>query len=265
MQPLAIIDPQPLAGRVALITGVSRHIGIGFADALRLAELGADLFVHSWSPFDAGQPWGADPDGIDALLADLRATGRRVEHMAADFREPTAAARVVTAAVQAFRHIDILIANHAYSTQGALEDLTAENIDAHLQTNVRGSLLLAKAFAAQHDDTRPGGRIILMTSGQHLGPMPEELGYIASKGALHQVTQSLAHHLAPRGITVNTLNPGATDTGYASPEDYQAVLRHQPMGRWGQPDDAARLIAWLTTDDACWITGQVINSTGGGE
>lgn len=75
---------------------------------------------------------------------------------------------------------------------------------------------------------------------------------------------SLAAHLAPRRITVNTINPGATDTGYATPDLCAAVCAQEPMGRWGEPDDAARLIAWLATDDARWITGQVINSTGGG-
>lgn len=263
MESLALLQPEPLAGRAALITGVSRRIGIGFALARRLAQMGADLFIHSWSPFDAAQPWGADPDGIDAVLAELRASGRRVEHLAADFRDPAAPERVIQAAQAALGHVGILIANHAYSTMGALEDLTADEIDAHLEANVRGTLLLVKEWAARHDDSRPGGRVILMTSGQHLGPMPDELAYIASKGALHQLTKSLAAHLAPRGITVNTINPGATDTGYAAPEVYQAVLRDSPMGRWGEPDDAARLIAWLVSDDARWITGEVINSTGG--
>ena len=102
----------------------------------------------------------------------------------------------------------------------------------------------------------------MMTSGQHLSPMPGELAYIASKGAIHQLTASLAAHLASREITVNTVNPGATDTGYATPDLYQAVIEHHPRRRWGVPDDAARLIAWLATDEATWITGQVINSTG---
>ena len=93
--------------------------------------------------------------------------------------------------------------------------------------------------------------------------MPKELAYVASKGALHQLTLSLSAHLISRGITVNTVNPGATDTGYATAELYDAVRRAHPQGRWGTPEDAARLIGWLTTDDAQWITGQVINSTGG--
>jgi len=262
MQPMAMSQSQPLAGRVALITGVSRRKGIGFADARRLAALGADLFIQSWSPFDAAQPWGADDGGIVAMLTELRMTGRRVEHLAIDFRVADAPAQLVGAAVAAFGHVDILIANHAYSVSGMLEDLTAESIDAHLSVNVRGSLLLVQAFAAQHNASHAGGRVILMTSGQHGTPMPGELAYAASKGALHQITKSLALHLAAQRITVNTIDPGPTDTGWATPETFAWVQENEPMGRWGQPDDAARLIAWLTTDDAQWVTGQVITSAG---
>jgi 3-oxoacyl-[acyl-carrier protein] reductase len=253
---------KPLAGRVAVVTGVSRRIGIGFAVAERMAGMGADLLVQSHTAYDAAQPWGADPGGVEPLLAALRAHGGRVEHVAADFLDPAAPARVIAAGVAAYRHIDILVANHAYSVSGALEEVTAEQIDRHLTINVRGSLLLVQAFAAQHDE-RPGGRVVLLTSGQHLGPMPDELAYIASKGALHQLTWSLSAHLIPRGITVNTVNPGPTNTGWASPALSEEIRRVAPLGRWGRPEDAARLIAWLATDDAAWITGQVINSTGG--
>lgn len=255
---------RPLAGRAAVVTGVSRRIGIGFAIATRLAQAGADVFIHSWSPFDAAQCWGADPAGMQTIVKALRAHGTRIAHAAADFADPDAPARIIAAARAALGHLDILVANHAYSTMGALEDLTAADIDAHLIVNIRATLLLVQAWAARHDDARPGGRVVLLTSGQHLGPMPAELAYIASKGALQQLTQSLAAHLAPRRITVNTINPGATDTGYATPDVYAAVRAQEPMGRWGEPDDAARLIAWLATDDARWITGQVVNSTGGG-
>lgn len=261
--PLAFTQLDPLRGRCALITGVSRRAGIGFAVARRLAKGGADLMLHSWTPFDAAQPYGADLDGVPAMLAELRGYERRVEHVEADFRDPAAPERVVRAALAALGACDILVANHAYSVPGTLETVTAESLDAHLAVNVRGTLLLAQAWAARHDDTRPGGRIILMTSGQHLGPMPETLAYAASKGALQQVTQTLAHALAPRGITVNAVNPGPTDTGWADKDVYSAVLAGSPRGRWGTPDDAARLIAWLASDDAEWVTGQVINSTGG--
>lgn len=263
MYPLAVTQLQPLRNRIALVTGVSRRAGIGFAIAHRLAQLGAHLMLHSWAPFDAAQPYGAGTDEMPAMLQELRGYGRRVEHVAADFRDPAAPERVVQVTMEAFGACDILIANHAYSVPGTLEELTAESIDAHLEANVRGTLLLVQAWSARHDDSRPGGRIILLTSGQHLGPMADTLAYAASKGALHQITQSLSHHLIPRGITANAINPGPTDTGWANEDIFQAVLAHSPRGRWGTPDDAARLIAWLVTDDAEWVTGQVINSTGG--
>ncbi len=259
-----VVPRAPLAGCTALVTGVSRRAGIGFAIAQRLGLLGADLFVHSWTPFDTERPWGADPDGIESLLGSLRASGRRVEHLSADFLQPESAERVVAAAFEAFGQVDLLIANHAYSTMDELEWITAEEIDRHLQVNVRGTLLLIKEWAARYDDRRRSGRVVMLTSGQHRGPMPEELAYVASKGAIHQLTLSLAAHLAPRHITVNAVDPGATDTGYADAELRQRVIELEPMGRWGEPDDAARLIGWLCTEDARWITGQVITSSGGG-
>lgn len=253
-------SPGALAGRTAVVTGVSRRVGIGFAIARRLLALGADVFVHSWTPHDAAQPSGPDPGGMEAVLSELRASGGRVEHLEADFAEPQAPARVLAAARAAFGHVDVLVVNHARSGEGGLAELTAEEVDAFLHENVRASLLLVKEFAAQHDG-RPGGRVVLMISGQHLGPMASEIAYTVSKGALHQATRTLADGLADRGITVNAINPGPTDTGWGL-ADIDPTGR-MPLGRWGEPDDAARLIAWLCTDDARWITGQVINSEGG--
>jgi len=248
---------------VALVTGVSRRIGIGMAVAGRLADLGADLFLTSWTEHDREQPWGADPGGMDALLGEL-GTGReaRIEHLEADFLDPEAPARVLAAAVEAYGHVDMLVCNHARSSAGGLETLTAAELDACFAVNTRAVLLLVQAFAARHDG-RAGGRVVLFTSGQQLGPMAGELAYATSKAALAGITLSLADTLADRGITVNTVNPGPTDTGYADPPVLERVARMFPGGRWGTPDDAARLVAWLCTDDGAWITGQVINSEGG--
>jgi len=252
----------PLADRVALVTGVSRRVGIGMAVARRLAGLGAVLFVTSWTAHDREQPWGADPGGVDAVLDQLRPLADRVEHLEADFLDPQAPDRVMAAAVAAFGQVDLLVCNNARSSEGGLERLTAAELDASFAVNTRAVLLLVKAFVAQHDG-RPGGRVVLFTSGQHLGPMSNELAYAASKGALAEVTASLADAVADRGITVNAVNPGPTDTGYVGPELREQVARMFPAGRWGEPDDAARLVGWLCTDDALWVTGQVINSEGG--
>jgi 3-oxoacyl-[acyl-carrier protein] reductase len=103
----------------------------------------------------------------------------------------------------------------------------------------------------------------MMTSGQHVGSGPDEISYMTSKGAIHQATGRLSAALIPRGITVNTINPGPIDTGYATGERWEDVRRRMPLGRWGQPTDIAGLVAWLCSDDAQWMTGQVINFEGG--
>lgn len=260
-------DPLPLVGRTALVTGVSRRIGIGYAIARRLAGHGASVFLHHYVPADVAQPWGADPGGPDAVLAGVREAlagpDARVAGTGADLAEPDAPQRVVDAAVQELGHLDILVCNHARSGgDGPLGTLDAAMLDAHWAVNTRSSLLLVQEFAARHDG-RPGGRVVLMTSGQNQGPMPTELAYATSKGALVSITPSLADFLAGRHITVNTVNPGPVDSGWAPQDLHDELTPAFPAGRWGTPDDAARLIAWLATDEAEWITGQVINSEGG--
>lgn len=143
-----------------------------------------------------------------------------------------------------------------------LEHLTAAEIDLSYAVNTRATMLLVQAYAAQHDG-RPGGRVVAFTSGQYHGAMPAELPYIASKGALHELTPSLAVHLAPRGVTVNCVDPGPNDTGYADEATRAAVVTRNPGGRWSTPADTAKLVAWLVSDEADWVTGQTIASDGG--
>jgi 3-oxoacyl-[acyl-carrier protein] reductase len=259
-------DPLPLLGRAALVTGVSRRAGIGYAVARRLAALGASLFLHHYAPHDRDQPWGDDPGGTEAVLAGVRsalaATDASIHHLELDLGLPEAPARLIEAAAAAVGHLDILVCNHARSGDSPLGTLDAALLDAHWAVNTRSTILLTQAFAARHDG-RPGGRVIFMTSGQDLGPMTGEIAYAASKGALASITKTLADQLADQQITLNAVNPGPVDTGYAPPEAHEAVRRHFPQQRWGVPDDPARLIAWLVTDEAVWITGQVINSEGG--
>ncbi|MGK5111211.1 MULTISPECIES: SDR family oxidoreductase [unclassified Geodermatophilus] len=253
---------RPLDGRVALVTGASRRIAIGAAVARRLVADGAAVLVHSWSPHDAEQPWGADPGGAEALVAEMRAAGGRVAHVAADLADAAAPARLVDAACQEFGRLDVLVANHARSSAQSLEQVTAEELDLTYAVNTRATLLLVQALAARHDG-RPGGRVLTFTSGQYAGAMPAELPYIAAKAALHQLTRSLAVHLMPRGITVNCVDPGPNDTGYADADLRARVAGANPGGRWSTPDDTARLVAWLVGDEAAWVTGQVIASDGG--
>ena len=256
---------QVLAGRVALVTGVGRRRGIGFAIAKRLAAQGADLFTAGHAPYDASQPWGADPDR-DALVAELRAAGHRVLHAEADLADPAAPARLVEDARRQLGHVDVLVANHAHSGSGALEDLRAEDIDRHLHVNVRATLLLAQAFAAQHEAERAGGRVIWMISGQHRSAMPGELAYVASKGALIGMAHTLAVGLGGDGIAVTAVAPGLTHTPASvnvPVEAFADVEAHQALARPLTPDDTAAVVAMLARDDAAALTGQTLVADGG--
>lgn len=253
----------PLQDRVVIVTGASRRLAIGAAIARRVVQDGASVLVHSWVPHDAEQPWGADPDGPEALIQDLRGVGGHAEHVSADLADPDAPAALIEAGRAAFGHVDAVVLNHARSSSQGLEELTCAELDLSYAVNTRATLLLVKAFAAQHDDGCPGGRVLLFTSGQYHGAMPDELPYIASKAALHEVTRSLAVHLIRRGISVNCIDPGPNDTGYADDATRAAVAAEHPGRRWSTPLDTAQLAGWLLSDEAAWITGQTIASDGG--
>lgn len=241
------------------MTGASRRAGIGYAICRRLAAYGASVFVHHYSPHDAEQPWGADE--VPAVVAGVREVAdAQVMDMSADLADPAAPAQLVSSVVAALGRLDIVVCNHARSgSDGPLSAMTASMLDAHWTVNTRSSILLAREFAALGNP----GRLIFLTSGQNQGPMPNEVAYAASKGALWSITATLADELADQGITVNAVNPGPVDTGYAPPDAHAAVAAMFPTRTWGTPDDPARLIAWLTTAEARWITGQVLNTEGG--
>lgn len=246
------------------MTGVSRRAGIGFAIARDLLESGMKVLIQSWTAHDAEQSWGVDPAGMPGVCEALRQYGECLEHVEADLALPETPAKVVDRAVRLFGHVDVLVANHASSSgTQTLSDLTAEDLDLSWAVNARASVLLTQAFAAQHDDQRDGGRVVLFTSGQHVAPMAQEVPYAISKGAIHQMTLTLADALADRRITVNCVNPGPTDTGWADPELFDQVRSALPAGRWGSPEDVSVLVSWLASDESTWITGQVINSEGG--
>jgi 3-oxoacyl-[acyl-carrier protein] reductase len=263
-------DPLPLRGRTALVTGASRRAGIGHAVARRLAAYGASVYVHHHVPHDTAMPWGADsPEAVaDSVREALGDPGARVVSGPGDLSDPAAPARLVDDVVGEFGRLDILVANHALSgSDGTLEEIDAAMLDAHWAVDTRSVLLLVQAYVrarAALPTGTPGGRVVMMTSGQDIaGGMPDEIAYALQKGALASITRSLSTTLAEHGITVNTVNPGPVDTGYATGEVHAAVAARFPSGRWGRSDDPARLIAWLATDEAGWVTGEVVNSEGG--
>jgi len=246
----------PLAGRVALVTGVSRSIGIAATLAQRLDDLGAAVVATGWVPHDAEMPWGTD--------AVITLPFAIAQH---DLEDPQAPAELIDEVVDEHGRIDIVVATHARSSHQPLTEVTAAELDRCWAANVRSIVLLAQRLAERHEpapaDRAPTGRMIWFTSGQHLAPMDGEIAYAVSKGALHQMTKSVDHALAARRIVANCINPGPVDTGYAPPDVHRQIASMFPDGRWGTPNDVANLVAFLVSDEGAWIRGQVIDSEGG--
>jgi 3-oxoacyl-[acyl-carrier protein] reductase len=233
-----------MKGRIALVTGADNPRGIGRAVCRALAARGAAVACSV-------QP------GSTASEADIGALP-----IEADLADPDAP-EALLGAVEAFvGRPSILVNNAAHSTRDGYEALDAATLDAHYAVNVRAPALLSAELARRHE-RGTAGRIVNVVSGQFLGPMPGELAYTASKGALQALTVQLAAELAPLGITVNAMGPGPNDTGWMDDALRAELLPRFPMGRVGRPEDAAELIAFLCSDEAGWITGQVIHSEGG--
>jgi 3-oxoacyl-[acyl-carrier protein] reductase len=239
-----------MAGRVAIVTGVDRREGIGFAIAKRLLGEGARVMIHSLA-------------SDQSLVGGLEAAPGSLATVEADLGDSDAPHMVIERTVAAFGGVDALVVNHAHSSDQALDAVTAAELDRAWAVNARAAVLLAQAFAAHHDDARPDGRIVFLTSGQHLGPMPGELPYVLSKGAIQAATATLADELADRGITVNAVNPGPVDTGWPSDELRERLAPAFPAGRWGRPDDIAPVVAWLASPESGWVTGQTLDAEGG--
>ena len=251
-------DPN-LGGRVALVTGVSRRIGIARAVADRLRGLGAVVHATGWSAHDAEMPWGADSVVADPTASD---TEQR------DLGDPSQPALLIDEVIAEHGRLDIVVAVHARSSSDNLAATTADELDLSWAVTVRSVVLLAQRFAhhrAQQstDHEQRLGRMIWFTSGQHIQPMPNEMPYAITKGALEAMTPTLAAALSEVGIAANCINPGPVDTGWADPTTHAAVETMFPDGRWGTPDDVANLVEFLVSDKGAWIRGQVLNSEGG--
>jgi 3-oxoacyl-[acyl-carrier protein] reductase len=251
-----------LRGRVALVTGVGRKRGIGSAVCRAIAARGADVVFSYWNAYDREMPWASEEDEPRSLLGELRDAGVRAEGVEVDLSSPDCARRLLDGAEESLGRPSILVNVAAYSARDGFEELDAETLDAHFAVNVRAMALLSVEFARRYPGGS-GGRIVNFSSGQSLGPMPGELAYVATKGAIEAFTRTLAAEVGHKGITVNAVNPGPTDTGWISEELERELLPRFPLGRIGRPEDAARLVAFLASDEAAWITGQIINSEGG--
>jgi 3-oxoacyl-[acyl-carrier protein] reductase len=257
------MESQHAHSRLALVTGASRSGGIGAASCRALAQAGIDIFFIYWSPYDSKMPWGVEEDEPGQLQKELLAMGVRCEHLMLDLGTVDAPQRIMDTVEERLGTPSILVNNATHDdTDAPFDQLDAPTLDAYYAVNIRGTILLSVEFARRFF-LPTGGRIINLTSGQGRGAMPGKLAYIATKGAVDAFTITLAVEVAPRGITVNAVDPGPTDTGWMTEEVKRELLPRFPMGRLGQPEDAARLIAFLASEDAGWVTGQIIRSTGG--
>jgi 3-oxoacyl-[acyl-carrier protein] reductase len=231
-------------GAIALVTGADNPAGIGRACCRALAARGAVVACTV-------QP------GSTASEAELGAVP--IEAELADPDAPEA----LLAAVEAFvGRPSILVNNAAHSERDGYAALDAATLDAHWAVNVRAPALLSVELARRHPPGTPG-RIVNLISGQFLGPMRGELAYTATKGALQAFTVQLAAEVAELGITVNAVGPGPNDTGWMDDALRAELLPRFPMGRIGRPEDAATLVAFLCSEEAGWVTGQVIHAEGG--
>lgn len=238
-----------------LVTGASRAIGIGSEIVRVLAADGWRVFTTWWSPYDATMAWGSTPADVEELLRSTGAGG-----MQADLGELDAPSTVFDAAVAAIGPIRALVNVHTYDPGGGLDAIDGAELDRHLAVNVRGTYLLCRELAARYEPSSGPGRIVNVLSGP---PLIGSVAYATSKGAVHWMSMSIAGELAPRGITVNAINPGPTDTGWMSAALHERLAHATPMGRVSVPRDAANLVRFLLSDDGGWITGQFLHSDGG--
>jgi 3-oxoacyl-[acyl-carrier protein] reductase len=248
-----------LHGQVAIVTGVSRPQGIGAAICRELAALGANLFLTGWPAYDQGESLESGDSGLDRFLSELRGSGSEVEWLPFDLSLSESPAALWEAVSGRFDRAHLLINNACVSSRDSIATLDAASLDLHYAVNARAPILLSIEFVRRFAE-KGARRIISMTSGQMLGPMPGEVAYAVTKDAF---TITFASEVGKYGITVNAVDPGPTDTGWMTPEEQQALLPRYSLGRLGEPKDAARLVAFLASPEADWITGQTIRSRGG--
>ncbi|WP_203287378.1 SDR family oxidoreductase [Metabacillus sp. cB07] len=248
--------------KMAIVTGASRQSGIGAAICLELAEAGIDIFFTYYRPYDSEQPWGSLEEDIEKLEESIFQKGVRCASMELDLTDAASFSMLFDEAERTLGEAAILINNAAYSVFSDAETLTSAILDRHYLLNVRAPIMLSTEFARRFTRGR-GGRVITLTSGQSLGPMPGELAYAATKACIPDMTKTLAAEIGHKGITVNAVNPGPTDTGWMTDEIKASLLLKFPAGRIGKPQDAARLIAFLASEQSEWVTGQTIHSEGG--
>jgi 3-oxoacyl-[acyl-carrier protein] reductase len=241
-----------LVGKIALVTGGSKGIGSGIAKALGAA--GATVVVN----------YASSKSDADAVVAHIQAQGGKAISVQADMSKGTDVARLFDAVKTNYGTLDILVNNAGVAVFQMIEDLTEEAFHKQFNTNVLGYLLAAREAVKLFGKT---GSIINISSILSTDPYLASSVYSATKGAVDTLTLALARELGPRGIRVNSILPGHTNTpatdGNFAGELGEKLIAGTPLGRFGEPEDIAPLAVFLASEDAHWVTGESIRASGG--
>lgn len=248
-----------LNGKIALVTGASR--GIGRAVALRLAKEGAVVAVH----------YGTNVDAAADVVRQIEQNGGEAFSVGQELGTSASAAKLYEALDRALeqrtgeRYFDILVNNAGVGLVASIEETTEDAFDHVMNTNVKAPFFVIQQALSRLKD---GGRIINLSSAVSRISLPGVAAYSMSKGAINTLTLALSTQLAPRGITVNALQPGfvATDMNQTMLQDesgYKFGAEYSSFGRWGEPSDIADVAAFLASSDSRWITGQCLDVSGG--
>ncbi|MGA9996877.1 MAG: 3-oxoacyl-[acyl-carrier-protein] reductase [Pyrinomonadaceae bacterium] len=245
---------KPFKGKAAIVTGATR--GIGRAIALELARRGADVAFN----------YAKSAEAADALKAELEALGVRVLSVQCDVAQTEATAEMVKQTKDAFGRIDFLVNNAGITRDNLILRMKEDDWDAVIDTNLKGAWNFAKAALRTMLRQEGGGSVLNISSISGRVGMAGQSNYSASKAGMIGLTKALAKEVASRKVTVNALALGlvATEMSDALDESYRTKLLEQiPLGRFAEPEEVARIACFLLSEDARYITGQVLQADGG--